>query len=302
MRMTRTFMFFLFFLALLSLSPQVLLAQSPQETLNQYISDLQKNPNDNALREKIIRHAQTMSPAPAVPEEAERYMARGTAAVKNAKDANDFRDAVNEFEKATLAAPWLASAYYNLGIARDKAGQYADAIKSLKLYLLAAPNAPDIKAVKNLVYEIEYKQEKAVQEALKPKPPRPQDLVGTWYWKGYGEGFAAQVSAEGDWLLFSMFENASKMSGKPYIKFRLNGFELEESSIEKSGLTNVSGEESTYECLERLKAQGGFRGRMVPIRGKVSADGKTIIFQYRDRAHKQGCQLGYHDFEVIYTR
>jgi len=30
-------------------------AQSPQEILNQYISDLQKNPNDNALREKIIR-------------------------------------------------------------------------------------------------------------------------------------------------------------------------------------------------------------------------------------------------------
>lgn len=44
-------------------------AQTPQETLNQYVSDLQKNPNDNALREKIIRHVQTMKPAPAIPEE-----------------------------------------------------------------------------------------------------------------------------------------------------------------------------------------------------------------------------------------
>ena len=138
---------------------------SSQDTLKQYISNLQKNPNDNALREKIIRHVQTMKPKPAVPEEAERFMVRGTAAVKNAKDSNDFKDAVNEFEKATLAAPWLVSAYYNLGIAQDKAGMYPDAIKSLKLYLLANPNASDAKAVKNLMYEIEYKQEKAAKES-----------------------------------------------------------------------------------------------------------------------------------------
>ena len=30
-------------------------AQTPQETLAQYISDLQKNPDDYALREKIIK-------------------------------------------------------------------------------------------------------------------------------------------------------------------------------------------------------------------------------------------------------
>ena len=106
-----------------------------------------------------------MKPAPVISEEAERFMARGTAAVKNAKNPDDFKDAVNEFEKATLAAPWLASAYYNLGIARDKAGLYADAIKSLNLYLSASPDAADAKAVKNLIYEIEYKQEKAAKES-----------------------------------------------------------------------------------------------------------------------------------------
>ena len=39
-------------------------AQSPQATLKQYISDLQKNPNDNALREKIIKLVQIIKPAP----------------------------------------------------------------------------------------------------------------------------------------------------------------------------------------------------------------------------------------------
>lgn len=51
---------FAFFVLILIVVPD-LYAQSsnPTETLKQYISDLQKNPNDNALREKIIKHVQT---------------------------------------------------------------------------------------------------------------------------------------------------------------------------------------------------------------------------------------------------
>jgi len=149
---------------LLGLSVSISQAQSLQQTLNQYVADLQKNPGDYALREKIIRHVQTMKPAPAIPREAERFMNRGAAAAKSAKDANDFKDAVAEFEKATLAAPWMANAYYNLGVAQDKAGMYSNAIRSLKLYLVAAPNAPDTKSVEKLIDEIEYRQEKAAKE------------------------------------------------------------------------------------------------------------------------------------------
>lgn len=152
-------------LAVLLLGSATVQAQTPQQTLNQYIADLQKNPNDYALREKIIRHVQTMRPVPAVPEEAERRMARGSAAVKGAKNEKDFQDAALEFEKASLAAPWLPAVYYNLGITQDKAGKYKEAIQSLKLYLLAAPDASDAKAVKTLIYEIEYRQEKAAKES-----------------------------------------------------------------------------------------------------------------------------------------
>ena len=140
-------------------------AQFPQQTLNQYVADLQKNPNDYALREKIIRHAQTMKPAPAVPEDAKRYLSRGIAAMKEAKSKDEFSDAVNEFEKAALSAPWFANAYYNLGVAQDKAGAYANAIRSLRLYLLASPDARDAEAVNGLIYEIEYRQEKATRES-----------------------------------------------------------------------------------------------------------------------------------------
>ncbi len=140
-------------------------AETPKDTLDRLVSTLRNDPHDHALREKIIKHVQAMEPIPPVPEEAERHIARGTAAIKNARNSDDYRDAVNEFEKATLAAPWLASAYYNLGIAADKAGMYAEAIGSLKLYLLASPDAPDAKAVKNFIYEIEYRQEKAARES-----------------------------------------------------------------------------------------------------------------------------------------
>lgn len=60
---------FVLFMLLMIVPIGSLHGQTPQETLNQYISELQKNPNDNALREKIIRHVQTMKPAPAIPEE-----------------------------------------------------------------------------------------------------------------------------------------------------------------------------------------------------------------------------------------
>jgi tetratricopeptide (TPR) repeat protein len=139
-------------------------AQSPQQTLNQYVADLQKNPNDYALREKIIKHVQAMKPAPAVPEEAKRYLVRGKAAFKGAKEARDFQDAAEEFKKALLYAPWLAEGYYNLGVIQDKAGQYDDAMKNLKFYLIAAPKAPDAEKVKELVYEIEYRKEKVAKD------------------------------------------------------------------------------------------------------------------------------------------
>jgi tetratricopeptide (TPR) repeat protein len=142
-------------------------ATTHQEILNQYVADLQKNPNDNVLREKIIKHVQAMKPAPAIPEEARKYMVRGKTAFKGAKETKDFNDAADEFQMAILAAPWLAEGYYNLGIVQDKAGQYTAAIDNLKLYVIAAPDASDVEKVKELIYEIEYRQEKAAREAPK---------------------------------------------------------------------------------------------------------------------------------------
>jgi len=248
-------------------------AQSPQETLTRYLSDIQKSPADYALREKIIRHVQTMKPAPAIPEEAERHMARGGAAVKGAKSEKDFQDAVSEFEKASLAAPWLAAAYYNLGIARDKAGMYADAIKSLKLYLLANPNASDTKAVKNLIYEIEYRQEKAAKESsLAAIAAKKQNEYEEWLRKIDGARYKYHVSTNRDagyWILDIQRNQVVKGLIITWSKFS-----PEDAGIyQRDASTTLNGQEfiltsSKWFCSD-------FKTKAVE-KGRISDDGNSI--------------------------
>ena len=126
-----------------------------QETLQQYVEDLKRNPADNALREKIIKLVLSMKPTPTVPENAERNMARGTAFAQKATEITGYKKAIAEFEAAANSAPWLALAYYNLGVVQEKAALYSEAIQNLKLYLLAAPDAKNARDVRNKIYALE---------------------------------------------------------------------------------------------------------------------------------------------------
>jgi hypothetical protein len=148
---------------------------SNPEGLLQYIDALKKNPGDNALREKIIKLALNTKPAPAVPEEAERNMARGTAFAQKAADSAGYKKAIAEFESAANAAPWLALAYYNLGVVQEKAGLYNEAIQSLKFYLMAAPDAKNSRDVKNKIYALEVDAEDVQAGKNAPAPaPAPE--------------------------------------------------------------------------------------------------------------------------------
>lgn len=141
------------------------------DTLKQYTDDLKKNPRDNALREKIIKLALGMKPAPAVPEDAERSVVRGAAFFQKASDNSGYKKAIVEFEAAANAAPWLAVAYYNLGVAQEKAGLYPEAIQSLKFYLMAAPDAKNARDVRNKIYALEVDVEDL--QASKNAAPAP---------------------------------------------------------------------------------------------------------------------------------
>jgi len=93
--------------------------------------------------------------------EAERHMARGLAAMEDAKTQADFQDAIREFKKVIQYAPNWTDAWFNLGVAQESAGDFATAIKSFQTYLEKNPDTSDRKAVQTRIFKLEYKHEKS---------------------------------------------------------------------------------------------------------------------------------------------
>ncbi len=179
---------------ILSILTSMTYAASPREELAQMVEQLQKTPTDNALREKIIKLAGEVKPAPALSKEALRHVERGTLALKNATTKQGYLDAAHEYKQASLLAPWAADIYHHLGIAYEKAGDVAvagiltgsKALKTcssddrarewerfnlyslskqyFKWYLLARLDAPDAEMVKHRIAEHEVKHRIAERE------------------------------------------------------------------------------------------------------------------------------------------
>lgn len=162
----------IFVLVAAALPPLPLQAQPAREELQQLAAQVLKTPNDEALRERVIKLALTLKPAPALPVDAERRMARGAAAFAGATSAADYREAAKEFEQATLVAPWYGDAYFNLGVAQDKAGDLDGALRSLKLAQIALPGSKD---VSTLFYQVEYRKEKANSPAAQAARKKETD-------------------------------------------------------------------------------------------------------------------------------
>lgn len=133
-------------------------AETPRAQFNQTLAQLQGNATDDVLREKIIRQAQKLKPAPVVSEEAKRRMMQGAVALESAKSVTDYQIAAKEFEQATLSAPWYGDAYLKLGMAQDKAENYDAALRNLKLAQLALP---DEKWIKASIDQVEDRKKKA---------------------------------------------------------------------------------------------------------------------------------------------
>jgi Tetratricopeptide repeat/MORN repeat len=113
----------------------------------------------------------SLTPAATVSEEAQRYMARGMAAVEMAQSASDYALAAKEYEQAAKLAPDWPDIYYNLGSVQSKAGDIPSAIKSFQRYLDLAPKSPDAAKVRGEIFKLEYRLER---EKL------ATTLEGTW--------------------------------------------------------------------------------------------------------------------------
>jgi tetratricopeptide (TPR) repeat protein len=152
-------------------------AATQTDTLNQYIADLQKNPNDTTLREKIIKHVQTMKQKPVIPEKAREHYVMAATFVEKAKDNSGYERAIEQYKAALLAAPWWADAYKKQAIVQKAAAHYDEAIVSLNLYILTQPadarDAQDeiykLKALKQTATEDQSKKQKEEEQRDAPK-------------------------------------------------------------------------------------------------------------------------------------
>ena len=119
---------------------------------------------------------QTNQPA-SIPEEARKHFVEGATLFKDAKTPDDFVIVESEFKQAVdlALAPQWPEARYNLGLAKEAAGDYAGAMADLKIYLgFKLPDA-EARIVQDKVYaleakagEIARKQKQAEDEANSP--------------------------------------------------------------------------------------------------------------------------------------
>jgi hypothetical protein len=115
------------------------------------------------------------TPAP-VPEDARRHFVMGATLFKDAKTADDYSVVVSEFKQATELAPQWPDARYNLGLAKEAAGDYTGAMADLKLYLGFKLSDTEARAVQDKIYALEAKagavakkQKQAEDEANSPE-------------------------------------------------------------------------------------------------------------------------------------
>lgn len=129
--------------------------------LEDYMGQLQADPDNRPIREKIIKLVASMPAPPPLPENAEERGFKAEYLAKSAKSKADFQAAADKYFYATVLAPWVADFYKNLGLALVGAEEYEDAKDKFELYLIAAPNAPDGAAVRKKIAEIEVRMEQA---------------------------------------------------------------------------------------------------------------------------------------------
>jgi tetratricopeptide (TPR) repeat protein len=217
---------------------------------------------DRQVRETIIKISRAMPTPPPIPEETLRSMARGEAKVKMG-GAGSYEGAAKEMEQAALSAPWLADAYFNLGIVQEKGEIFKPAIQNLRLFLLASPQSPNAKAVQTKIYGLEVMLEE--QEKLR-------SLAGAWRSSG---GNIYQVAIEGKKIRIGG-EASSKLTGGGTQKF-WRVFDLEKKGDSLEGSVTIT-RDSSNGC--------NFPNETVPATGVIGRDGRHTKCNWKETRYQ----------------
>ncbi|MGD0584566.1 MAG: tetratricopeptide repeat protein [Oryzomonas sp.] len=202
---------------------------------------------DLRLREKIIGYVHTLNTPPPITEEVRRQIIRAQTILKINRDPGQ---AVAELDSAMLLAPWWADGYYNLGLMQEGAGQYGDAIRSLKLCLRADPHAPNIDAIQNKIYELEVQKENA---------DRTRAMAGTWTNNQSGSTYTVTMVGNS----FQAINQNNFILRGTKDGMTIKGTVTVPATAPWKGITNCMTPEYT-----------------VPLTGQIAPDGSAITFKY----------------------
>jgi tetratricopeptide (TPR) repeat protein len=233
-----------------------------ETALNRYreaLGDVERySDQDRQLRQEIITSVRKMAPPPPIPGEALRYMARGEAKVKMGGPGS-FKAAAEEMEQAALAAPWVADAYFNLGIVQEKAEMYRQSIRNLRLYLFAAPQSPNANAIQAKIYGLEVLQEE--QE-------KTRSLAGSWRSKG---GNTYNVTVQGKKIGIDGSMTAALTDGSKQKWWYVLDLEKKGSALEGTVAISREGNHGCY-----------FPNETVPASGEIRPDGNSMKIDWKE--------------------
>jgi hypothetical protein len=152
-------------------------AGSPREQLTQMVAQLKQNPYQASLRVQIILLAQSLKPAPAIPEEAERFEGRAQFAVAHAASQADYLGAAKEYESAIAVAPWVPGYYSDLCMIYEKAERYAAAKRNCEFFLASAPSPQDASDARKRVAGLEFALEKANSPEVRATKQKEHEAI-----------------------------------------------------------------------------------------------------------------------------
>ena len=148
-----------------------------RKQLAAYVAEYQGNPENTALRNKIIELAKSLNPAPEIPQLAQDDFAKATAQMAAATTADAFETVAQLFEQVAVQAPWYADAYFNAATAYAKANKYDSARRNLALYLASMRPGVDNRNTEQLKRDLDRKQALEFQQVLQQFIANPSDAA-----------------------------------------------------------------------------------------------------------------------------
>jgi len=108
------------------------------------------------VRAALFAAAGKLPTPPELPEEARRHVVRGEVLIKD----GNLKGALPEFTRAIRLAPYIPKLYYNAALLNGQLKRHGEAIRLMKIYLEAAPGAPDARGARDEIIRWELQLER----------------------------------------------------------------------------------------------------------------------------------------------